>query len=60
MKNLLRLELRLHIRDEGQAYGGLEVNETLILKPRSFMEVCNILGRFDELAKRIKDEEGVE
>jgi len=49
-QNPLVLEVRVIVRNERGGYPGLEVHETVTLKPRTFLEVAKILGQFHDLA----------
>lgn len=61
MKNDTRYTLRLNvsIMDAGLGMGGghLQINEEFAIEARNFIEICKLLGRFDDLAQQIRKEE---
>ncbi len=52
-QNKMRLSIRVSIRSE-QGMGHLEVSEELLLDARNFMDMCRVLGQFQELAEKIR------
>ena len=54
-----KLELRISIEiHQDPGYGnGLRLEETLQLPARGFMEMCEILAQFQQLADRFRKEE---
>lgn len=40
----------------GHSGGGLNVTETFTMESRSFIEVCKMIGQFQELSDKIKAE----
>jgi hypothetical protein len=47
------LVINVDIQDKG-GYGSLRVSETFELGVSTFLEMCQILGRFHELAEKVK------
>ena len=55
----LRVSINVRIDVSGQAgYGNLEIREDFPIPVGSFMELAQVLGRFHELAEKIKAEQG--
>jgi len=56
MRNEAKLELRItiEIRQTPNYSGGLSLSETLELPQRGFMEMCQVLAKFQELADSFK------
>lgn len=52
MDDLLHLEVAITVRQRNG--GHLQIREDLQLQPRSFLEVCKVLGEFSQLAERIR------
>ena len=52
----LVLRINVEIREDGHyGYSGpLTVNEQVEISPRSFLEVCKVLGLFHDLVESIK------
>lgn len=57
LQNLLRVEISIRVFQLQNYGGGLELRQTLELKPRDFTELCGILAQFKELADKIKEDE---
>ena len=55
MKYNVQLNVRIH--PESGGYGGLEISETVNVSADGFLSLCQILGKFHELAQKIKEEE---
>lgn len=53
-----KLSIRISIRPSDYSGSGLEIHEEVELAVEGFMEMCKVLGKFDELAKQIKKEKG--
>jgi hypothetical protein len=55
----VRLEIFVSIQAEQpqEGHGRLEIRQVISLQPRSFLELCKILGQFEDLAHRIAEEE---
>lgn len=54
--NEFTVEIRIQIRGErGQGYsGGIGLSQDIQLKARDFMDLCQILGQFHELSKKLE------
>jgi hypothetical protein len=49
----VRIDVRIFQANTG---GALNVSEEFVIEPTEFTEICKILGQFDDLAKRIRQE----
>ena len=53
----LELTIRIEVRQPGIGnYQGLSLADTIVLKPRAFLEMCQILAKFQDLAEKIRKE----
>ena len=50
----LELVIQIEVRQPQSGYAGLRVNDSFKIKPKNFLEMCEILGRFNKLAEEIK------
>lgn len=57
MNNVFQLEMRVSIRDSNPTnYNNrLEVNENIEIKAKDFLEVCEILAQFHNLARKLNE-----
>lgn len=54
MSNLYELDIRVSMR-QSPGYGGqLDISESVIVPAAGFLEICQILGKFHELAESLK------
>ncbi len=44
----LELTIRIEVRQPRMGNSGLSLSESLLLKPKSFLEMCQILAKFQE------------
>lgn len=57
--NRYRLNVNVSIQPEpgsGQSYGNLQVQENVSFEASNFMEVAAMLGRFHEMAAKLRSE----
>jgi hypothetical protein len=57
----IQIQVRIQEYSEGGGYRGqgLEVNETVSVEASGFMDICQVLSRFHELASVIRKERGI-
>jgi len=53
----LEVSITIEVRQANFGNGAIQIRENFFVKPRSFLEMCQMLGKFQELAERIKKEE---
>jgi hypothetical protein len=57
-KDQLELTIRIEVRQPGIGnFQGLTVTDNVILRPKAFLEMCQILAKFQELAEKIRKEQ---
>jgi hypothetical protein len=54
----VRIEISKSLKGGGYTGERLTIDETVVLKPGTFLEATTILGRFHELAERVKADSG--
>lgn len=52
--NLYELEIRVSLRQQGGYAGQLEIADRVVIPAAGFLEICQVLGRFHELAESLK------
>ncbi len=55
--NELELTIQIWVRNAKMGGGALELRESVYLKASDFMEMCRILGQFQQLAQKIQKEQ---
>lgn len=54
MSNLYTLDIRVSMR-QSPGYGGqLDISESVTVPASGFLEICQVLGKFHELAESLK------
>jgi hypothetical protein len=54
-RDKIELNINVSIRQQMYGHGEIRIEERLELESKSFTEICEILGKFRELADRIKE-----
>ena len=53
----LELTIRIEVRQPRMGMSGLSLSDTVVLRPKAFLEMCQILAKFQELAEKIRKEQ---
>jgi hypothetical protein len=54
VSNLYELEVRVSIRQSPGYGGALEIADRVMVPATGFLEICQVLGQFHELAESLK------
>lgn len=58
MAKVLSLRISIEIHQEYPASGNLRISDEFNIKEMDFMEMCKIIGQFEDLATKVKKEQG--
>ena len=50
----LEIQIQIYVRQSKGSYGQIELSQRFTISDRNFLEICKILGQFEELADKIK------